>query len=98
MVAKKFRLLRPARAVELPWKPRPSVVVWVESDDDDADGVLHIEGEDADLIENIRSAISQAYGSRGRSLAVEQPFSPRDLACALFGRWMKQFEAVEISE
>ena len=98
MVARKYRLLRPARAVELPWKSRPSAVVWVESTDHDEDGVLHVEGEDADLVDEIRYAISQAYGDRGRSLSLEEPFSPRDLACALSGRWMQQFEAVELSE
>ncbi|MBX3170495.1 MAG: hypothetical protein KF760_24020 [Candidatus Eremiobacteraeota bacterium] len=98
MVARKYKLLRPARPVELPWKERPSAVIWVESSDYDEDGVLHVEGEDADLVESIRFAVSQAYGSRGRPLSLEEPFSPRDLACALFGRWLKQFEAVEISE
>ena len=98
MVAKKYRLLRPARPIDLPWKERPSAVVWVEASDQDEDGVLHVEGEDADLVEKIRFAISQAYGSRGRSLSLEEPFSPRDLACALFGRWMTQFEAVELPD
>jgi len=98
VVARKYKLLRPARPVDLPWKERPSAVVWVESNDEDEDGVLHVEGADADLVESIRRAIDQAYGSRGRSLSVEEPFSPRDLACALFGRWMQQFEAVELPE
>lgn len=98
MVAKKYKLLRPARPIDLPWKERPSAVVWVESVDHDEDGELHVESDHEDLVENIRLAISQAYGSRGRSLSLEEPFSPRDLACALFGRWMKQFEAVELPE
>lgn len=98
MVAQKYKLLRPARPVELPGRERPSAVIWVEAPDPDEDGVLHLEGQNADLLDEIRYAISQAYGSRGRSLSLDAPFSPRDLACALFGRWMTQFEAVELPE
>lgn len=98
MVAQKYKLLRPARPIDLPWKERPSAVVWVEASDHDEDGVLHVESDDEHLVEKIRHAISMAYGSRGRSLSLEEPFSPRDLACALFGRWMNQFEAVELPE
>lgn len=98
MVTKKYRLIRPARPIDLPWTERPTAVVWVDAPDYDEDGTLHIEAQDEHLIEKIRTAISQSYGDRGRSLMVDQPFSPRDLACALFGRWMKQFEAVELAE
>lgn len=73
-------------------------MVWVEAADYDADGSLCIEAEDTHLVEKIRSALSMSYGNRGRSLNVAEPFSPRDLACALFDSWMKPFEAVEISE
>ncbi len=98
MVAQKYRLTRPARPIDLPWTERPTAVVWVEASDHDTDGSLYIETEDEHLAEKIRSAISMSYGNRGRSLSVDEPFSPRDLACALSDSWMKQFEAVEISE
>ncbi|MBN9415102.1 MAG: hypothetical protein J0I12_06655 [Candidatus Eremiobacteraeota bacterium] len=98
MVARKYRLTRPARPIDLPWTERPTAVVWVQSTGEDEDGDFQVEGQDADLLDLIRTAISQSYGDRGRSLWADQPFSPRDLACALFGRWMKQFEAVELSE
>ena len=94
MVAKKYRLTRPLRPIDLPGLERPSALVWVESADYDEDGVLHIEGEE-DLVERIRRELFGSYGDRGRPL-IEGVFSPRDLACALDGRFMKPFEPVSI--
>jgi len=94
LVAKKYRLTRPLRPIDLPGRERPSAIVWVESSDYDEDGVLHIEGEES-LVEKIRQELLGSYGNRARPL-MEGVFSPRDLACALDGRFMKPFEAVEI--
>ena len=94
MVAKKYRLTRPLRPIDLPGRERPSALVWVESVDYDEDGVLHIEGEES-LVEKIRQELLGSYGNRARPL-MEGVFSPRDLACALDGRFMKPFEPVEI--
>lgn len=98
MVAQKYRLTRPARPIDLPWTERPTATVWVDAPDYDSDGTLYVQAEDEHLVEKIRTALSMSYGNRGRSLSADEPFSPRDLACALFDSWMRPFEAVEISE
>ena len=92
----KWLLIRPARPIDLPWQERPTAIVWVESVDYDEDGTLQLECEDEHLREKILYAIDMAYGVRGRSLNSREPFSPRDLACAVTGRWMVQFEAKEL--
>ncbi|MBS2036720.1 hypothetical protein JST97_17150 [bacterium] len=95
MVNRKYRLTRPARPIDLPGQSRPTALVWVDAPSYDEDGTLVIECQDPGLLEKIRHHLFNSYGDRGRPLEEDQPFSPRDLACALDGRFMKEFEAVE---
>ncbi|MFN8607065.1 MAG: hypothetical protein U0931_06015 [Vulcanimicrobiota bacterium] len=97
MVAKKYRLTRPVRPIDRPDQERPTALIWVESEGEDQDGTLVIQCQDPALLEKIRYHLFNSYGSRARPLEEDQPFSPRDLACALGGRFMQPFEAVELS-
>lgn len=90
---KKYRLQRPRRPIDLPFRARPFAIAWVESEDWDADGILRIEGP-PDLVERIERDIRNSYGSRGRSLT--EGLTPRDLAVALDGRFLKCYEAEEV--
>lgn len=90
----KYRLTRPRRPIDLPGQPRPTAVVWVESEDYDADGPIHVESDDPRLTEQVREALFNSYGNRARP--IDGDVSPRDLACALDGRFLKAFEPVEI--
>jgi hypothetical protein len=95
-LVKKYRLTRPLRPIDRPGQDRPTALIWVESSDYDEDGTLVIECQDQALLEKIRWHLFNSYGDRARPLEEDQPFSPRDLACALDGRFMKEFAAVEI--
>ena len=97
MVVKKYRLTRPPRPIDRLGQDRPTALIWVESVDYEEDGTLVIECQDQTLLDKIRYHLFNSYGSRGRPLQEDEPFSPRDLACALDGRFMKEFGAVEIS-
>lgn len=67
--------------------------MWVESENEEADGPLRLDG-DPHLVEQIRAAIANSYGMRGRPL--DEEFSPVDLTVALDGRFLKAFEPTEV--
>ena len=90
----KYRLTRPRRPIDLPSTVRPTALVWVESQDYDADGPLRLECDDPLLAERIREALFNSYGNRARPLDGE--FSPRDLAVAMDGPVMRAFEPAEV--
>jgi len=93
----KYRLTRPARPIDLPGRARPTALVWVESAGYDEDGVLRVEGDDPGLVELIREHLENSYGNRARIIELDC-LTPRDLACALDGWQMRQFEAQEVPE
>ena len=90
----KYRLSRPLRPIDRPGRERPTVLVWVDSDDYDSDGTLQLEGDPA-LIGKVRQTLAMSYGSRGRPL--DGPLTPRDLAVALESRDFQAFDPTQQS-
>jgi hypothetical protein len=91
---RKYRLTRPARPIDRPGQHRPTACIWVDSAAEEDDGPLRLEGDER-LLEQIREAIFNSYGMRGRPL--DGAMSPLDLAVALDGKFLRPFEPTELS-
>jgi hypothetical protein len=89
---RKYRLTRPRRPIDRPDHPRPTALIWVAAEDEDTDGQVRIEG-DPTLILLIQDALFNSYGNRARPM--EGDVSPRDLAVALDGKFLRPFEPQE---
>jgi len=93
VVPRKYLLTRPLRPIDRPGQPRPTATLWVDSEDEESDGPICMEGDEG-LLQLIRQAIFNSYGMRARPM--DGPVTPVDLAVALEGRFLKAFEPVEL--
>lgn len=94
-VPQRFTVTRPGFSAELPDRVQPIAIVWVESERDDQDGALRIEG-DPEVASDLREALRNSYGMRARPL--DEGIAPEDLRVALLNSpLLLPYAAVELT-